>query len=92
MLRVTIELMPHGDEARARVLHRGFIANDGIRSRETEFDGVHRSITELPASVAVGPIASEASPEFGPSGRPVLPLARLQGFHPVGSTPRGLPR
>lgn len=29
MIRVTVELVPHGDESRARVLARGTIANDG---------------------------------------------------------------
>lgn len=29
MIRVTVELVPHGDESRARILARGIIANDG---------------------------------------------------------------
>lgn len=29
MIRITIELVPHGDESRAKVLHVGLIANNG---------------------------------------------------------------
>lgn len=29
MIRVTVELVPHGDESRARVLARGTMTNDG---------------------------------------------------------------
>jgi hypothetical protein len=29
VIRVTVELVPHGDESRARVLARGTITNDG---------------------------------------------------------------
>lgn len=29
MIRVTVELVPHGDESRARLLARGTITNDG---------------------------------------------------------------
>lgn len=34
MIRITIELVPHGDESRARVLARGEIINEGTGTRE----------------------------------------------------------
>lgn len=35
MLRVTIELLPHGNEARARVLGTAYIVNDGFGSESS---------------------------------------------------------
>ena len=34
MIRITVELVPHGDESRARVLAHGIIANDGTGTLE----------------------------------------------------------